>query len=375
MTMRELTYQVSFNTPAFLGNAEQQAQWRTPPFKALLRQWWRVVKAPEVRYDYRELLKLENALFGSAGDDSGGGRSKVQLRLSRWDMGTLFELPRMATHQHKKVKRNGQLVPVGTDVYLGFGPVTTQGNRNAIAPDAPVVTLRLRCPASEVDTLRKVMQLAAWFGAVGSRARNGWGALHIEGEGLLGFDGLCDSKLAEQAALRSLSASLTDRVAGEWPHALGLCADGRPAVWRVVADKQLKPDGKPFFTGFKEWKNVLERLAGLKIGFRTQFKFNSGKPQSSVEYRHILAYPVTNHDLAGLNKARLASQMRFKVTKNKEGQYFGLITHLPCAMPNAFFKPSNVRPPEIKHQIEVWQQVHDFLNAQPATLITRIRKG
>jgi CRISPR-associated protein Cmr1 len=47
-----LTYQVSFNTPAFLGNAEQQAQWRTPPFKAMLRQWWRVVKAPDVGYDH-----------------------------------------------------------------------------------------------------------------------------------------------------------------------------------------------------------------------------------------------------------------------------------------------------------------------------------
>ena len=79
MSMRELTYQVSFNTPAFLGNAEQQAQWRTPPFKALLRQWWRVVKAPhpDVGYDYLKLLKLENEIFGSAGDDDSGGRSKV----------------------------------------------------------------------------------------------------------------------------------------------------------------------------------------------------------------------------------------------------------------------------------------------------------
>ncbi len=43
--MRKLEYQVTFNTPAFLGNADQQAQWRTPPFKALLRQWWRVASA------------------------------------------------------------------------------------------------------------------------------------------------------------------------------------------------------------------------------------------------------------------------------------------------------------------------------------------
>ena len=370
MTMRELTYQVSFNTPAFLGNAEQQAQWRTPPIKALLRQWWRVVKAPEVGYDYRELLKIENAMFGSAVDGSGSTRSKVQLRLSRWDMGTLTELPRMASHQHDEVKRNGQPVPVGTAVYLGFGPVTTQGNRNAIAPEGPAVTFKLRFPTAEEETLRKVMQLIAWFGTLGSRARNAWGSLHIEGEGLLGFDGLCDSNLTSQAPPRSLTAALTDRLAADWPHATGLCADDRPAIWRVVAGRA---DGK--YLGFSTWREALERLAALKIGFRTQFKLNSGAPHNHVEDRHVLAYPVTNHSLAGLPNARLASQIRFKVARNKDGQYFGLITHLPCAMPQAFFKPGHVRPPEIKQQIEIWQQVHQFLNDQAPALITRIRKG
>lgn len=373
MTMRELTYQVSFNTPAFLGNAEQQAQWRTPPFKALLRQWWRVVKAPDVGYDHRDLLRLENALFGSAGDDSGGGRSKVQLRLSSWSTGSMSQRPALQRVDHPETKaRDGRPIRPDADVYLGFGPITLDGMRNAVTPDAPAVTLKLRCPASETDTLHKTMQLVVWFGTLGSRARNGWGALHMEGEGLLGFDGLCDSKLADQAPLRSLTDCLTDRLAADWPHAFGLCIDGRPAVWRVVAGRDTK-EGK--YLGFNTWREVLERLAALKIGFRTQFKFNGGAPHAQVEDRHVLAYPVTNHGLAGLPNARLASQMRFKVAKNKEGQYFGLITHLPCAMPQAFFKPANVRPPEIKHQIEVWQQVHDFLNAQTPTLITRIRKG
>ena len=377
MTMRELTYQVSFNTPAFLGNAEQQAQWRTPPFKALLRQWWRVVKAPDVGYDHRELLRLENSLFGSAGDDAGGGRSKVQLRLSAWDSGNLTLLPQMAAHQHPEVKnrQTGQLMPVGTDVYLGFGPVTTHGNRKAIAPESPSVTFKMRCPEAEANTLRKAIQLAAWFGTVGSRSRNGWGSLHIEGEGLLGFEDLCDTSLTGQAAPRSLNAALTDRMAGDWPHALGFCADARPAVWRVFADKKLNAEGKLVFTGFKEWKNVLERLAALKIGFRTQFKLSSGTPHNRVEDRHVLAYPVTNHGLVGLPNARLASQMRFKVAKNKDGQYFGLITHLPCAMPNAFFDRSQVTQLPINDQIQVWNEVHAFLNARPATEIIRIRKG
>jgi CRISPR-associated protein Cmr1 len=374
MSKTELTYQVSFNTPAFLGNAEQQAQWRTPPFKALLRQWWRVVKAPDVGFDHRRLLSLENDFFGSAGDDEGGGRSQVQLRLSHWDIGTLSELPRMAMHQHPEVKRNGQNVPVRTDVYLGFGPVTTNGNRNAIAPEAPAVTFKLRFPTSEEQTLRKAMQLAAWFGTMGSRARNGWGSLHIEGENILGWGDLCDSKLAEQSPLRSVADALGDRFASDWPHAVGLCVDARPAVWRVVAGSTVK-EGKTAYVGFDNWRLVMEQLAALKIGFRTQFKLNSGAPHSRVEDRHILAYPVTNHGLKDLPNARLASQMRFKVAKNKDGKFFGLITHLPSAMPHAFFERSSVRPPEIKDQIAVWQQVHQFLNAQSPTLLNRIRKG
>ncbi len=375
MTMREMTYQVSFNTPAFLGNAEQNAQWRTPPFKAMLRQWWRVVKAPELGYDYKRLLALENSLFGSAGDDEKGGRSKVQLRLSRWDAGTLTELPRMATHQHPEVQRNGQNVPVGTAVYLGFGPVTTQGNRNAIAPEGPPVIFKLRAPASEELALRKAMQYAAWFGTLGSRARNAWGSLHMEGDGILGWADLCDSKLIEQAPLRSLADALGDRVASDWPHAVGLCSDGRPAVWRVAAGREINPDNKVIYPGFDSWRQVLEKLAALKIGFRTQFKLHSGGPHNQVEDRHILAYPITNHGLAGLSNARLSSQLRFKVAKAKDGKFFGLITHLPCAMPRAFFERSGIRPPEIKQQIAVWEQVHSFLNSQPSTLLNRIRKG
>lgn len=378
MTMAQLTYQVSFNTPAFLGNAEQQAQWRTPPFKAMLRQWWRVVKAHEVGYDYRRLLCLENDLFGSALDGYKSSRSKVQLRLSGWDIGMMADLPRMATQHHPEVQRNGQTVPVGTAVYLGFGPVTTTSSRNAIAPETAPLEFKVRVPTADAPDIRKAMQMAAWFGTLGSRSRNAWGSLHIEGEGLLGWGDLCDSKLAEQSPLRSLSAALDDRLASDWPHSVGLCEDGRPAVWRVVAGSTLK-EGKTAYVGFDNWRLVMEQLAALKIGFRTQFKLTGGAPHSRVESRHVLAYPVTNHGLDGLPNARLASQMRFKVAKAKDGKYFGLITHLPCAMPEAFFARSSVRPPEIKDQIAVWQKVHAFLNepsnAQAPILLNRIRKG
>ena len=382
MTMRELTFQVSFNTPAFLGNAEQQAQWRTPPFKALLRQWWRVVKAPspEVGYDYRRLLALENELFGSAGDEDGGGRSKVQLRLSGWDLGMLTQRPMLQKVDHPETKtRDGRLIRPDADVYLGFGPITTDGMRSAIAPNGSAVAFKLRMPTTEAPTIQKVMQLVAWFGTVGSRSRNAWGSVSLEGEGILGIEGLCDSKLAELLSLRTISAALGDRLAGEWPHSMGLCADGRPAVWRVVSGQKVV-DGKTQFVGFDKWEQVLERFAALKIGFRTQFSFNNqGGPHRDVMDRHVLAYPVTNHALANLPNARLASQIRFKVMANKDGKFFGVIAHVPAAMPSDFFydkERQQMNPPSIADQVKVWNQVHQFLNMpQPGSQVIRIRKG
>lgn len=380
MTMRELTYQVSFNTPAFLGNAEQQAQWRTPPFKALLRQWWRVVKALSVGYNHERLLVAENGLFGSALDGDGSSRSKVQLRLSAWDEGAMSVLQPMARHPHPEVKdRDRKPIDIATAVYLGFGPVTLQGMRKAIAPAATPLTLKVRCPETESADIKKVMQLVAWFGTVGSRSRNAWGSVRLEGEGLLGGEGLCDSKLADLLSLRTISGALGDRLAGEWPHSMGLCADGRPAVWRVVSG-QKQVDGKTQFVGFEKWEQVLERFAALKIGFRTQFSFNNqGGPHRDVMDRHVLAYPVTNHALANLPNARLASQIRFKVIANKENKFFGVIAHVPAAMPRDFFydrERQQMNPPSIADQVNVWNQVHQFLNTpQPGSQVIRLRKG
>jgi hypothetical protein len=42
-------------------NAGQSGQWRTSPFKALLRQWWRVVHAPTVNYNADALRNLSGS--------------------------------------------------------------------------------------------------------------------------------------------------------------------------------------------------------------------------------------------------------------------------------------------------------------------------
>ena len=107
--MQNFHYRLSFFTPAFFGNASQQAQWRTPPIKALLRQWWRVAVAQQVRYNPDALRKREAELFGVAADGGDSHQSLIRLRLSHWNEGKLKDWSRLGTVTHPEMS-----APVGS---------------------------------------------------------------------------------------------------------------------------------------------------------------------------------------------------------------------------------------------------------------------
>ena len=110
MTMIQHRYQLTFLTPAFLGNADQSGQWRTPPIKALLRQWWRVVLAGDhpQRLSVEAMRRDEGRLFGVAADSEVDSRkTQVRLRLNRWDEGKLKTwsgLPRASTRWYSPAR-------------------------------------------------------------------------------------------------------------------------------------------------------------------------------------------------------------------------------------------------------------------------------
>ena len=379
MTMRELTYQVSFNTPAFLGNAEQQAQWRTPPFKALLRQWWRVVKAPQLDrpFNVDELRTAESLLFGAASDDGPekSHRSLVRLRLTKdggggigWEDGALKQWPvGGGTVIHPEVK-----FPVGSDLYLGFGPIEydktsksaklaeskSSGLKRTAIDDKARATLRLMFPAVHQTDLCAALQLAAWFGTVGSRSRNGWGALQLQ----LNSDCSNSPMPFTRSSIESLSVtrSLTSCLREDWPHAIGQDRDG-PLVWRTRISG--------------DWRQVMRELARIKIEFRTQPSLSlHGVAPGAFSARHLLAYPVTNHSVNGTDewggKGRLANQIRFKLLR-EGNQLFGVIVHLPCRLPTAM---AAALPPQVRSgidtlQLQVWQDVHAMLDQHATRLV------
>lgn len=356
MTNTTLEYRLNFATPAFLGNAQQQAQWRTPPIKALIRQWWRVVKAPQVRFNVDELRAAEGRLFGTASDDGAekSHQSMLRLRLSEWDEGKLTSWPTGEQAEfHPEVGEQGR--KVGAELYLGYGPLGIQArqtNLNSIRDsdkrrtaidDKASAELRLMFPVTYSEELQTALQLVAWFGTLGSRSRNGWGALQMTHEHL---KPLTRVNLESLAAMRPLADCLKE----EWQHAIGRDGAGL-LVWKTrVTDN---------------WRQVMKELARVKIAFRTQFKFESGRDGARIERRHVLAYPVTNHNpRAWGTQERLANQLRFKVARTTDGKLEGVIVHLPCKVPDDLLHKLDVRDQQFirTNELAVWQAVHAVLD-------------
>lgn len=328
MIQRE--YDLRFCTPAFLGNAEQSGQWRTPPFKAQLRQWWRVAFAASQNFgpDVARMREKEGKLFGNAWLDGNFSKSQVRIRLGQWNEGRL----RSWEGGDPSVPHANVPKPVGSQLYMGYGPLVFKGGTalkaNAAIQAGEKNTFSIAYPDEHAPQIEQALALMCQFGTVGGRSRNGWGSysLHAIGSTL---------ELPHRPWQEALKL--------DWPHAIG--SDTRGAlIW------QTQPSS--------DWKALMKELAVLKIGLRTQFIFTTGKNAQRTEDRHWLSYPVTNHSVAAWgNNARLPNSLRFKVRPTSDGKLVGVVFHMPCLPPGAF----NPQPESIK---AVWEMVHAFLDRQ-----------
>lgn len=360
--MKKLQYTVRFVTPAFLGNAEQNGQWRTPPFKAQLRQWWRVVYAAEHGFpvNVNDMRREEGLLFGNAWLENDFRKSLVRLRLDRWDEGNLkkSQWPKDATVIHPEVKdrHTNQPRPVGSALYLGYGPLGfdkgTALKAKAAIQAGETATLSIAFPTTHQEpAIRRLaetnaprIERALWlmdrYGTLGGRSRNGWGSFSL-------------TPTDDASALTGTFPERAWRecLGSDWPHAIGSDDRGNPLIW------QTQP--------FTDWKALMKRLAEIKIGLRTHFSFTTGRNAPAPEDRHWLSYPVTNHSVNRWdNNARMPNTLRFKVRQAAGGKLVGAILHVPHLPPAAFH-------PNRHTIIDVWLKVHAFLDA-PAQQLTRI---
>ncbi len=331
------------------------------------------VNVPEIRRD-------EGLLFGNAWLTHREGnrevtdhrKSLVRMRLDHWDDGHLkkSEWPVDVKVTHPEVKnRDGKLVPVGSALYQGFGPLIYDNQRGTTTLKAGVrvaieagesATLSLAFPEEHAPRIEHALSLMDRYGTLGSRSRNGWGSFALlpspaSGRGAGGEGAL---------PLRDWRQAL----ALDWPHAIGADETG-PLIW------QTKP--------FDDWQALMKELAIIKIGLRTQFLYNliaangdkpiikkdeqvginHGQPQD----RHWLSFPVTNHPVSRWGgNARLPNSLRFKLrpAPSAPKKLVGVVFHVPCKPPAAF-------SPDLPTLEAVWTCVHAFLDA-PAQSLTRV---
>ncbi len=336
--MQILRYKVEFLTPAFLGDASQSGRWRTPPFKALLRQFWRMAYFEQIGVADWQLASMrasEAKLFGTAADGEGASnRSALRLRLSTWQEGKLKAWQSLETVMHPEVK-----FPVAADLYMGYGPVTLpRGARQAVLKSAAAIQegeraeLSIAAPTGHVTLIQRALALMHSYGTLGGRSRNGWGSLNLEP-----LDAASQLNLQRRAE----SCDWKQGLQMDWAHALGHNERGA-LEWRSTPQR--------------DWRAAMTLAAQLKIGLRCQFLFSTGHTQQP-ELRHWLSYPVTNHSVAAWDKnARLPNSLRFKLRRNAEGALHVAVFHLPCR-PIAAFQPQAVALEK------VWSGVHQMLDA------------
>jgi CRISPR-associated protein Cmr1 len=348
--MLKKEFGITLNAPAFLGDAEQKGVWRTPPIKAMVREWWRVAAAPAEAYRHERLRPIEGKLFGNAWLDNDFSKSRVRMALEHWqcrenDSG-MDNDPKVDAPGSRDFRTT-----VGSQLnYLGYGPLIDPARRRSIKSGAALQanetnTLSLACPDGDAGKIEQALQLIDWFGAFGGRSRNGWGSLGLSGQCAL---------TRRHASLTGVLRPLADCLKLDWPHAIGQDDQG-PLIWESSAS-------------FNDWQAAMRFLAQTKIGFRTQKALAFGQvptPHPQPLERHLLAYPVTNHRVTERGwggDGRLANQLRFKLYRDASGQLRTRIVHTPHACP--------LPVPSALQQIAVWQTVHRWLDQQ--STLTRL---
>ncbi|MBE0486912.1 RAMP superfamily CRISPR-associated protein [Marinobacter sp.] len=349
--MKTLSYQLSFHTPAFLGNAEQSGQWRTPPFKALLRQWWRVawMADKDFRGDVRSMRDEEGKLFGHAWleNDSferdgrmiktSGRKSEVRLRISHWEQGKLNSWQGLEQgtifHPESEITRHR----VGPHAYLGYGPLDGRGNTklsqkvSAAIQAGENATFSIAVPEEASALVEQALWLMDRYATAGGRSRNGWGSFSLTP--------LDDTPaLAGELPSRDWQQALQL----DWPHAIG-SDDYGPLIWQTQAHS--------------DWQTLMRELAIIKIGLRTQLVFNSGNNTQTPEARHWLSHPVTRHNVKPWRQGRLPNSLRFKAYPDSSDptKLRGHIFHAP-ALPTDIFRPDK------EAVSQAWATVHNLLD-------------
>jgi CRISPR-associated protein Cmr1 len=308
-----LTARFRVLTPLFLGGADPDTpEIRAASIKAALRFWYRAVDPAALYAERKGEPRLEDRLFGGAGD--GAGQSPVLVRLTFDERLPKFDWGKVNLGQFNEGRgtyaRNGLK-------YLSY-PFHMRGNEDRRALDAGTeFDLRFVVPRRRKRADIKISDKAvrqAWLasiwllgsvGSLGTRSRRGFGSLEITNWASLSgtsewseeaarLPDLCHSKDAEDWRTALLHGKT---VISEWfeafqnyePHQFGHPHFGADATWQLLG-------------GYREW-TVAINAAGRRLqDFRVRRQpdnenvkraLQTGRPLRQTPERAAFGLPLT----------------------------------------------------------------------------------
>ncbi len=203
--MLKIIVQLETITPLFLYGAKQdEPEFRSPPFRGMMRYWFRAL-AGGVLGDSNEALKklreAEAQVFGSPDDKH--GQSAVWVRLSASDY-----------NRHYKTR----VLPHRGDTWTNYLGKTLKNYPKPAIPPGVRATLTLTL---KPNTAIPKLEIALWsllvgltLGGIGKRSRRGFGSLRIQ-------------------AVQELPVELSDALRQQLEQAAQLPATGKDLAQRI----------------------------------------------------------------------------------------------------------------------------------------------
>lgn len=225
---------------------------RAGEIRGHLRFWWRATRGGQFSGNLARMKEAEDALWGAAGNEQGGGPSKVEVVVTEWPRET-------ETKVFQADPKNPQLhigSPRSKYSYVAF-PLN-ESNGSVIAPFEFTINITFhRHPVTaegkQLDGKAEI-QAALWawetFGGIGARTRRGFGALQ-----LCKIDGVDQSDLpvANREAVSKWLQSRLAQFTGTWP-------DNVPHLSSTTSFKVTQPKGN----ALDAWKFLIERLKNFR---------------------------------------------------------------------------------------------------------------
>ncbi len=165
--MQSITFECEVITPMFLAGADGVTpELRPPSIKGALRFWWRAMHG---HLSLEELKKQEEEIFGGAAGET-GKKSSIRIRVESGNL------------EIKRLTREN---------YLNYG----MKDRGYFEEGSNFKTI-FQIRHEKVDFEKKILEdikdsfsLLCYFGGIGSKSRNGYGAFHSNN--LVPFEEIC----------------------------------------------------------------------------------------------------------------------------------------------------------------------------------------